>query len=103
MIKIWTSEERNNDRVIALIDTTLYKCNPPNEEMNDYLQSLQMKIIPDKKTLGIPLGYIKEFRHQEGKKYIQVFFGADSEEHFRITDDKTLKQIFAHLQQLPPN
>lgn len=103
MIKIWTSEERSNDRIIALVDTTLYKCNPAIEEMSNYTQSLNMKIIPDKKTLGIPLGYIKVFRYQEGKKYIQVFFGKDSEEHFRITDDKTRKEIFMHFQQLVPN
>jgi hypothetical protein len=103
MLKIWISEEPGNDKVIALIDNTLYKCNPPISEVSDYEQSLRMRIIPDKKTLGIPLSYIKEFRHEEGKKYFQVFFGHDSEEHFRITDNERLQEIFAELRLFAPN
>jgi len=102
-MKIWTSEEKSNDRIIAIIDDTLYKCNPSVNEINDFVIALRMKNVPEKKTLSIPTSYIRQIQHEEGKKYIQVFFGQGSEEHFRITDEKRLQEVFEQLQLFASN
>jgi len=103
MDKIWANEGNNSDKIVAIIGNTIYKCNPRDEDINDYIQSLKMKIIPDKKTFGVPLPYIKEFRYQEGKNYIQIMFGADSEEHFRINEREKRNEIFEYFKSIVPN
>jgi len=102
MVKIWTTEEKANDKIIAVIDNYIYKCNPRTEDMDEFSKALKMKDIPAKKTLGIPFPYLKEIRYQEGKSYIQVLFGKDSEEHLRITDEGRLREIFEFLSGIIP-
>ena len=53
--------------------------------------------------MGIPLDYIKEIRFQEEKKYIEVFFGGSSYEHFKISDENKKIEIFEYFSSLFPN
>ena len=102
-MKIWRGNEKTDDKIIALIDSIIYKANPANDEIEHYISDLRQGIIPTKKTLGIPLSYIKEIRMQEGKNYLQVFFGQDSEEHVRIHDDMQRSEVFNYFKENIPN
>ena len=96
-MKIWRGNEKTDDKIIALINSTIYKGNPPDNEIEHALADLRNGIIPARKFMGIPLHYIKEIRMQEGKIYLQVFFGKDSEEHLRIQDDLLRKEIYDYF------
>ncbi|GGB24629.1 hypothetical protein [Puia dinghuensis] len=102
MINIWVNEGRSDDKIIAIIDDTIYKCNPRSEEIDDFVRALKMKDIPQKNTFGLPFSYIKEVRHQAGKKYIQLFFRGDSEEHLRIDNEEKLNEIFDCIKDALP-
>jgi hypothetical protein len=102
MVKIWTTEDKANDKIIAVVDNMIYKCNPGTEDIDEYVKALKMKDIPAKNTFGIPFSYIKEIKYQEGKKYIQVLFGNDGEEHFRITNEARLREVFEFFTGILP-
>lgn len=101
--KIWRANEKTDDKIIAFVNSTLYKANPPDNEIDYYISDFRNGIIPTKKNLGIPLHYIKEIRMQESKTYLQIFFGKDSEEHFRIYDENLKKEVFDHFKENIPS
>lgn len=103
MVKIWTNQGKNDDKIIAIVDEVIYKCNPKTEDTEDFVRAFRVKSIPDKETFGVPLSYIKEFIYQEQKNYIQIMFGIDSEEHLRIGDTENRKEIFEHFKNIIPH
>jgi hypothetical protein len=100
--KIWRATGKSDDKIIAFIDSTIYKGNPKEEELEYCLSDLRMGIVPTKAFFGIPLSYVKEIRMQESKNYLQVFFGQDSEEHLRIHDVTLKKELFDYFNENIP-
>ncbi len=92
-MKIWTSNEKKDDKIIALSDEYIYKGNPPSNEIGSSVFDLEMKTVPLKHFFAIPLSYISAINLQEGKKYIEVLFRGDYE-HLKIMDDKTRVEVF---------
>ena len=103
MIKIWTNPDKGDDKIIAIVDDMIYKCNPAPEEVDAVASGLQVKSIPQKNIFGIPFHYLHEFRYQEGKNYIQVFFREGSEEHLRINNPERLQEVFECFKTLLPS
>ncbi len=93
-MKIWISDEKGNDKIIAYHDGTIYRGNPDKDEMDNAVRSLQMLDIPVKNFTPIPLHYMKLINMDEGENYIEVLFGRDSSEHLRIKDADKRKEIF---------
>jgi hypothetical protein len=102
MNKIWTNYE-GGDKIIAYIDGKIYKANPKDAELENTVSEMKMNDFSSKKLLSIPLAYLKEVRLQEGKEYIQVFFGTDSEEHLQIKDNNRRDEIFNYFKENIPN
>jgi len=100
-MKVWTSTEKDNDKIIVYSNETIYKANPPLEKVEEYLLDLKIQNTPSVNYLGIPLRYISEINLQEGKKYIEVVFKGDYE-HFKIKDDKIRTEIFDFFRQNIP-
>lgn len=103
IVKVWRADEKTDDKIIALVNSTLYKANPSDNEIEHYISELRNGTIPTKKTIGIPLHYIKEIRMQESKSYLQIFFGQDSEEHLRIQDENLKKEVFEYFKANIPS
>lgn len=102
IVKIWRLNEKTDDKIIAFLNQTIYKANPPDSEIEHYMSDLRNGTIPTKKILGIPLYYIKEIRMQESKTYLQIFFGKDSEEHLRIHDETLKKEVLDYFKENIP-
>lgn len=102
MNKTWISREKGDDKLIGIANEVIYKVNPKMDEISDYAERIkQNKISQD--ILSIPFSYIKSIQHQEGKKYIQVFFGHESEEHLRIKDTTKRFEVFKHFKENIPS
>lgn len=101
MTKIWTNYD-GGDKIIAYVDGKIYKANPPKDEIESTISNMQLNDFSGKKTFGIPLHNLKGVRLQEGKEYIQVFFGAESEEHFILKNKEQREEIFNFLKDNIP-
>jgi hypothetical protein len=102
-MKIWTSDVKGDDRIIAFIDNIIYRGNPKQGEMETILYNLKKAIIPEKNFTGIPLSYIREITMQEGKPVIEVFFGTELTEQFTIKDDTRRNEIFDYFKANIPD
>jgi hypothetical protein len=102
-MQIWTNEEKGNEKIIAYIDQTIYRGNPKSSEIDSCIYDLKMRKIPTDSFVGIPLHYLKEINIQEGKEYIEILFGGDSYEHFRIKDQNRRTEIFNYFKANIPN
>jgi hypothetical protein len=102
-MQIWTNEEKGNEKIIAYIDQTIYRGNPKSSEIDSCIYDLKMRKIPPDSFVGIPLHYLKEINIQEGKEYIEILFGGDSYEHFRIKDQNRRTEIFNYFKANIPN
>ena len=101
-MKIWTSTEKGDERIIAYIDQTIYSGNPKLTDLDACVQDLKMRKIPGSNFVSIPQHYLKEINLESGKGYIEVLYGADSCEHLRIKDEKTRTEIFEYLKANVP-
>jgi hypothetical protein len=100
-MKIWRSDEKNDDKIIAFISQMIYKANPPINEIDDYLFDLKTQNPPTKQFFGIPLRYVSEINLQEGKKYIEVVFRGDRE-HLKIGNERLRNEIFDYFKHNIP-
>ena len=100
-MKIWTSEEKDDDKIIALLNDSIYKANPPVNEIEAYVSNIKMQNLPSKKSFKIPLHYISAISLQQSKKYIEVIFKGDYE-HLKVKDDKIRTEIFEFFKQNIP-
>jgi hypothetical protein len=99
--KIWINEESGDDKIIAIANDKMIKANPDHFKMKDCINDFENNIIPAD-TFAIPFSYIKVIRLQESEKYIQVFFGKESEEYFTIKDDNKRIEVFNYLKEIFP-
>jgi hypothetical protein len=93
---IWINTENGEDKIIAISNEKILKANPKTEKIELCITDIKNDIV-NKDVFGIPLSYIKSIQLQENKKYIQVFYGQDSEEYLRINDDAKRKEIFEYF------
>jgi len=100
-MKIWTSVEKGDDKVIALLNDSIYKANPPVNEIEAYVFDIKRQNTPSKKSFKIPLHYISAISLQQSKKYIEVIFKGDYE-HLKVKDDKIRSEIFEFFKQNIP-
>jgi hypothetical protein len=91
---IWRNENKSDDKIIAYFDDTIYKCNPKESEIEQVLVGFKNKHIPTNNCISIPMPYLKEIHLQEGKNYIEIFFGTDSSEELKINDGAVRNEIF---------
>lgn len=102
MNKIWINEEKGEDKIIGFGNNHIYKINPKEEKILDYAREIENNNISDK-VLSIPFSYLKGIEYQEGKKYILIYFGQESEEQIRINNIEKRFEIFKHFKDNLPN
>jgi hypothetical protein len=93
-MSIWKNENKNDDKIIAYFKDTIYKCNPKESEIDKVMDGLKNIQTPINNYIGIPVSYLKEIHLQEGKDFIEIFFGADSSEELKINDSVVRNEIF---------
>ena len=96
-MKIWRGNEKTDDRIIAYSNNTIYKGNPPLEEINHIISEMKNDRIPTLNFIAIPLHYIKKIRYQEGKNQIEILFGKESSEELKIKDLLLREEVFNYL------
>ena len=101
MDKIWISSESKSDKIISVSEKGIYKANPKPDQIIEFKRELESNRIP-KDMFFIPFSYIKLIQLEQKKKFIQVDFGLNSEEHFKIEDDLKRIEIFNYLKENIP-
>jgi hypothetical protein len=96
--RIWTTTDKTKDRIIAFANNTLYHGNPKSELVEDYVQRINNNDVPND-LFGVPASYMKQVHLNESKKYIEVIFGVEGTEHFRVEDDVKKKEIFDFMKE----
>jgi hypothetical protein len=96
-MNIWRSENKNDDKIIAYFNETIYKCNPKESEIENVFNNLKNNQAPTNNFTSVPLSYLKEIQLEEGKNYIEIFFGGDSTEQLKINDSLVKDDIFQYL------
>ncbi|MEO5943581.1 MAG: hypothetical protein ABIP30_07675 [Ferruginibacter sp.] len=99
--KIWKSDEKGDDRIIAYGNETIYKGNPKFSEIDNCIFQLQNTKDSPPSLFAIPLRYIAGIKMQESKKYIEVLFKGDTE-HLRINNDRSRKAVFDYFKETIP-
>ncbi|MEI9810076.1 MAG: hypothetical protein WDO16_20635 [Bacteroidota bacterium] len=95
MTEVWINNEKGDDKLIALIDNIIYKANPKSDEETDSLaKGLVSGSFDSRKLWEINTSHCREIRLQNGKPYIEIFWGKDGEEQLRVADEYKRYKIF---------
>lgn len=97
-MKYWINDFPNNDKLIIWDGRKIYKANPGDKQLRDYEHQLSRNEIPGG-LFFIDLNSVKAIEMDESKKYICIYFGTDSYEHFRITNPEVKREIFNELSE----
>jgi hypothetical protein len=102
-IKIWAATNSSSEKIIAASDTFICRGNPKNAALDLSIHELTGGHIPAAAFFKIDYLILKQVNLQEKKKYIELIFGQDSYEHFKVQDDITRSEIFEYLKSNLPN
>ena len=102
MKRVWINAEKGDDKIIAVAKDKILKANPKAHNLHQYEVDIMNDRVADD-VFGIPFQYIKSIQLQDNKKYIQVYFGQESEEHIRIRDDARRQEVFDSFKEIIPN
>jgi hypothetical protein len=95
MTEIWLNTEKGNDKLIAFVDGTVYKANfKTYQEADNMASAIRSGSFDSTKLWEIKTKYCKEIRLQDGKPYIELFFGKEGEEQLRMTDEYQRHKLF---------
>lgn len=101
MIKTWISSEKGDDKIIALANNKILKANPREAKTQEVVTNIENDTL-SADILSIPFSYIRSVQLPKGKKYIQVNFGEESEEHLRICNEFKRVEIFKYFRENIP-
>lgn len=98
MHKFWKLNESKSNNLIFIKDQVIYKGNLESGIINKInLETTDLTFLS--KLFNIPYSYIWKIENQEGKNYIKVFFGNDSEEELMIENENIKQDIFEFLKE----
>lgn len=89
----WKSHVKGDDTLIVYHNTTIYKGNPRPEAVDAILRDLSHG-VQRPELFSIPQSLLKKICLEEGKSYLEVYFGDASEEHLKVTDPARRQAIF---------
>lgn len=102
MEKIWTSSEKKDTSVIAIMNNIIYYGNAKKEEVENIISDFKLKTSPGK-LFSLPLTYIKEIRLLEHSNYLEILYRENSNDHLIINDRSRRVEIFEYLKNIKPN
>lgn len=96
MEKIWKPKESKSDKLILIHKQSIYKGNPSKEQIDKLnLETQNLEVL--EKLFSIPYSYIKKIVNQESINHIKIFFGNDSEEELKISNERLKNEVFNYL------
>jgi hypothetical protein len=95
-MKYWINEAPGDDKLVVWDGLKLYKTNPKEHLLRDIEYSLKNGVVPEG-FFSIYKAQISIIEMDESRKYLCVYFGVDSYEHIRITNNITKTEIFEEL------
>jgi hypothetical protein len=96
-IKIWTATDNSSEKIIAANDILICRGNPNDSVINACIHELTSGHIPDKSFFKINYSILRQVNIQDKKKYIELVFGRDAYEHFKVHDENAKAEIFEFL------
>jgi hypothetical protein len=96
MHKIWKFKDSKSNKIILIKDKIIYKGNPKELDLNS-INNTTTDFTFVKNLFSIPYSYIKKIENENGKNYIKIFFGKDSEEELYIDDENIKNEIFEYI------
>ncbi|MFI5129368.1 MAG: hypothetical protein ACHQFX_05225 [Chitinophagales bacterium] len=104
MIEVWTHSEPGNDKLIGFGNNIIYKANPRTEQETEILaKGLKAGSYDSTKIWDISTKNCREIRLQDGKPYIEIFWGKEGEEQLRVADEYLRYKIFDRIRAGTPN
>ncbi|MDC9722953.1 MAG: hypothetical protein PSN34_09315 [Urechidicola sp.] len=83
-------------------DNVIYKGNPKEDDFNKTnLETTNLSFLKD--LFSIPYSYIRKIENQNGKNYIKISFGNDSEEELNIENENIKNEIFEFIRTDNPD
>lgn len=102
MYKIWNLKESKSNKIILIKDNVIYKGNPKEDDFNKTnLETTNLSFLKD--LFSIPYSYIRKIENQNGKNYIKISFGNDSEEELNIENENIKNEIFEFIRTDNPD
>lgn len=95
MIEVWTNSLKGNDKLVGFGNGVIYKANPKTyEEVEALAANMRKGVFDTTKVWEISTRRCREIRMQDGKSFIEIYWGKDGEEELRITDEYLKHKIF---------
>ncbi len=95
-LKIWTNRKSNEDNFIVYDGKSLHRRRAKKEAFDKITKALNKEEI-DKKFISVPINYIKHVEYRDDDPKIRIFYGQDSEEELKVSDQALRKDIFNYL------
>ena len=102
MNKIWKPTEPKSDKLILIREGCIYKGNPSFEDLNS-INEKTFNIDQVNNLFSIPYSYIKRIENQEGKGFIHIYLGKETEEQLKISNENLKNEVFDFLRKELPN
>jgi hypothetical protein len=96
-IKIWTATSNQSEKIIAAGDSFICRGNPKDQDLNSSIHDLTGGHIPPTSFFKIDYSILRQVNLPEKKKYIELVFGRDSYEHFKVQEESVRTEIFDFL------
>ncbi len=103
MDKIWISNKKGEDKIIAIGNDMIYKANPKANKLSEYVTAFNNNDTNSKDIINIPFSYIEYIKYREKKNNILIQFGKDSKLFLKIKDDTKIKEIFYYFKENIPD
>jgi len=104
MIEVWTNSLKGNDKLIGFGNGFIYKANPKTIEETEILATnMRNGVFDTTKVWDIQAKYCSEIRLQEGKTYIEIFYGKEGEQDLRVADEYLRFKIFETIKKGLPD
>jgi hypothetical protein len=95
-LKIWTNKKSNEDNFIVYDGKSLHRARVKKEAFDKITRALNKGEI-DKKFISVPMSYIKHMEYREDDPKIRIYYGQDSEEELKVSDQALREDIFNYL------
>lgn len=97
--KIWFSEGRNEDNIIAYHDSILYRFRGKDLPYNEVKYELSKGRI-DNRLTGLPIAYMNSVEYRENDSKLKIQYQKESVDVFTIKDKIKRKEIFDYIRSV---
>lgn len=99
-MKYWIGQT-NDTKIVAISEEAISIGNPPNEKVNGYVMKLTKNEVPSE-LFSIPISYIKTIEMKDIGEEIKIYFGQESSETIKNSNQRKKEEIFEALKNSSP-